>query len=931
MPDWLALSEKDLRPARRAMEMTMSASPGPRGDGRDYALAPDGLAATHQTVIAGTVEALRRGLPGAVIVSGEPGTGKTHLIETVTDQLGSDVRLVAITPGESLRHIPYGALLQCLRHLTLEEAQDRVGVLRALWAELHGTELGDGVASDQPIVIVLDDAHHLDDDSAGVLAEAVASSWVRVLATASSSAALPGDLLDLWRDGLAERFDLGPLSLEESREAAGQRLGGRLSITAAVVLHALSAGNPLHLMRLTDEATEAGTLVQRRGIWLLTGDFASRGQALGAPVRSAMESLTPAEREALMLIALTEPLPRTAARSLIERAAFDKLTDAGWLADAGHSSVRLRYPLVADAVRAMTTSTRRLHLLRRATALGGDDLRQPANELRLFELALETGTIPPFHELARGAAHAVSRFRNDLGLRAAAFVEGDAERSLMRAIPARAHLNLGDPAAALADLSRGPVNPSDVDDLLAGTLVGFAARAARGETAAMDEDAATLERSADAVGKVGPSSGVVFGPSPREAVLRRARLLRALAADERGDMAEVEAAIAEEHRSLHAASSAPIERALWTLLEGSVLLARGQYVTSARMAGSVLAQIEIDDEHFPLEEYGLVRYLSGLVLGGDWESVVTVSEGYTGVRSRPIVAFGPGLYCARAFALLHSDRGAEALPMLGDVVENLELMDPLRLLGAAVSFAAWAAAAAGEEENAREYLARAEACAEVGSAAMRELAAMHRAGAQELLEPGSGLPALEAVADRNRAAGRTGWELMARVLSLELGAPDGQGRAAELAAAAEVSWANGWGAWARAEANSDAEGYLDAAEHFRALGLNRRARAAYARAAACFDTAGDRVAARRAAAAARSCEGLPGAGEAGEAEEAVLASLRLSPREQDVVDLAVEGLSDRQIADRLHLSVRTVEGHLHRSYAKLGIRSREDLRAAVED
>ena len=153
MPDWLALSEKDLRPARRAMEMTMSASPGPRGDGRDYALAPDGLAPTHQAVIAGTVEALRRGLPGAVIVSGEPGTGKTHLVETVTEQLGSDVRLVAITPGESLRHIPYGALLQCLRHLTLEEAQDRVGVLRALWAELHGSEPEDGSRPERPIVI----------------------------------------------------------------------------------------------------------------------------------------------------------------------------------------------------------------------------------------------------------------------------------------------------------------------------------------------------------------------------------------------------------------------------------------------------------------------------------------------------------------------------------------------------------------------------------------------------------------------------------------------------------------------------------------------------------------------------------------------------------------------------------------------------------
>jgi DNA-binding CsgD family transcriptional regulator len=124
---------------------------------------------------------------------------------------------------------------------------------------------------------------------------------------------------------------------------------------------------------------------------------------------------------------------------------------------------------------------------------------------------------------------------------------------------------------------------------------------------------------------------------------------------------------------------------------------------------------------------------------------------------------------------------------------------------------------------------------------------------------------------------------------------------------------------------------MEAGELFRELGLFRRARAAYARAAGCFDADGDRASARRAGAAARACEGLPGSGDAGEQEEAILASLRLSRREQDVVDLAVDGLSDRQIADRLHLSVRTVEGHLHRSYAKLGIKSRDELRDAVED
>jgi len=57
----------------------------------------------------------------------------------------------------------------------------------------------------------------------------------------------------------------------------------------------------------------------------------------------------------------------------------------------------------------------------------------------------------------------------------------------------------------------------------------------------------------------------------------------------------------------------------------------------------------------------------------------------------------------------------------------------------------------------------------------------------------------------------------------------------------------------------------------------------------------------------------------------------LTRREQDIVALAVSGLTDRQIAEKLMVSVRTVEGHLYRSYAKLGIRRREDLGAAVRN
>jgi DNA-binding CsgD family transcriptional regulator len=51
----------------------------------------------------------------------------------------------------------------------------------------------------------------------------------------------------------------------------------------------------------------------------------------------------------------------------------------------------------------------------------------------------------------------------------------------------------------------------------------------------------------------------------------------------------------------------------------------------------------------------------------------------------------------------------------------------------------------------------------------------------------------------------------------------------------------------------------------------------------------------------------------------------LTPSERSVADLAAAGRSNREIADQLVLSVRTVESHLASVYRKLGVRSRVQL------
>jgi DNA-binding CsgD family transcriptional regulator len=52
----------------------------------------------------------------------------------------------------------------------------------------------------------------------------------------------------------------------------------------------------------------------------------------------------------------------------------------------------------------------------------------------------------------------------------------------------------------------------------------------------------------------------------------------------------------------------------------------------------------------------------------------------------------------------------------------------------------------------------------------------------------------------------------------------------------------------------------------------------------------------------------------------------LTPQEARVAELAVARLSNKEIADRLYVAVKTVETHLERIYAKLGIHSRAELR-----
>ena len=85
-----------------------------------------------------------------------------------------------------------------------------------------------------------------------------------------------------------------------------------------------------------------------------------------------------------------------------------------------------------------------------------------------------------------------------------------------------------------------------------------------------------------------------------------------------------------------------------------------------------------------------------------------------------------------------------------------------------------------------------------------------------------------------------------------------------------------------------------------------------------------RSTAQRAQAELRAC-GVAATGVPGEPD----AVGELTPQQRQIVRLASQGLTDREIGDRLFLSPRTVSSHLHRSYPKLGVASRHQLRDVI--
>ena len=57
----------------------------------------------------------------------------------------------------------------------------------------------------------------------------------------------------------------------------------------------------------------------------------------------------------------------------------------------------------------------------------------------------------------------------------------------------------------------------------------------------------------------------------------------------------------------------------------------------------------------------------------------------------------------------------------------------------------------------------------------------------------------------------------------------------------------------------------------------------------------------------------------------------LTPSERRVAELAASGMTNREIAQSLFVTVKAVQFHLRNTYAKLGVAGREELSAVLGD
>lgn len=834
---------------------------------------------------------------GGIVVSAPPGVGKSRVAREAIAALPPERHVTRWAVGtSSAAAIPLGAFTSWA-----VDADDRMQLLRGVIDGLTASDRG------RTAIICVDDAHLLDDLSVFVLQQIVARRAAKLILVLRAGAPTPPGLADVWRIGEFERLDLQPFSRADTRRAVCAAIGGELDDDAADRLWQLTRGNVLYLRNIVEQEVHDGRLMDVRGTWHWAG-LPVIPPSLVELIEARIGTLSPAVGDVIDVLAVGEPIELSTLRRIVDAAAIEEAEERGLITcdgDTGRVEARVAHPLYGEVRRNRAATTR----LRRLRGRLVDELARVAerDELQLVmrraALALESDVdVDPelFTSAAEGAVHVSDLLLAERFSTAAIRAGGGCEAKLILA-HALSWLSEGKQAdAVLCDI---PLDPED--DAMSARIAFL--RAINRMFALADPDGA-LETVNGAVSHACTDAfravhAAAMG-RPREAIdlvtgvadeqlppLVGAVTVwgHALAAGDAGLVRRAVATCAAGYRLTDSSFDAGQLRYLIADAHVGVLVQAGALSDAAQLASALCAE--------SADRPGAARLMAAAIDGrcalaaGRLDTAVGVLRPSVDAlaESRDANGFRYRYQIPLTIALALSGR-------IGDAAIALEELDEARHPGwRSVDWehamaSAWVAAQEGAVSEAVRTLLRAAHVAATAGRLAPEVSCLQLAaqfgdkmGADRLVE-------LAPVVEGPRVAAAARFASALR-----------SGDGAELSAAS-----------ADFEACGDLVAAADAAAHatqaHRRQGLRGSAYAAATRAGALAD----------------ACCGV-----VTPALRLVNERVPLTAREREIVLLIAEGLPSRAVADRLTLSVRTIEGHIYRAMNKTGTTSREELAALL--
>jgi DNA-binding CsgD family transcriptional regulator len=891
---------------------------------------------------------------GSLLIEGEPGIGKTTLWRAaVAHAAGLDRRVLSSSPASAESQLSFAGLDDLLAGALPDVAADLpIPQVRALQLALLLDDAGDeqvqprtvlaatlstlrALADLGPVLIAIDDVQWLDTASVEALAFALRRlgdarvsflGSVRLGDASEQQRALVQALEH--RDGHAvRRIVLGPLSMSATHDAVVRRFGLSPAPSVMERIHETSGGNPFYALELTHA-------VVRRAVPLEPGGTLPVPETLHQVVGLRLDALSTDAQQLLGAAALISHPTRATLEAVGTSVALDEGIDAGLVEESAHGQIRFVHALFASAAAARLTAAQRRVIHRRlADVLEG--------EQRARHLAL--GASGPAHDIADELHAAVGEAAGRGAIGAAVELAEQALR-LTPAEPSEVRQRRQLETATLelrhgdTELARTHLDPL-LAELPAGPMrAGVLLQLARLHEA---EAVVALELCEQAIAEAGPADA---NAAAAHQLLAEMSMLS-------GNVPN-----ALEHARLAAATA---EKAGdWALLIESLgTLCHYQTYTGTVEAGLLERAVELEREHArpsnnysPREILGLrLMYADRLdearvLLEASLETATDIGDGLD--RGSLLVHLSQ-LEC-RAGRLAIAQRHARDVTVLKE--QAGWGLQSARFASALVNAHIGQVAAArrdGEDGASRAAAGGSEVFRVLNEWALGflELSRGDAAAAHRHLRPlpaivdgmGYANPGVRPVhADAIEAAiGAGDLDMDDLIDDLErrgrsFGHPTARAAAARcrgllLAARGAIDDAVTELSRAVTEAEESPQP-LERARTRLALGSalrrakhRREARESLTQALEMFDNIGTPLWAERAAA---ELERIPGRTSSRET---------LTPTERRVAQLVADGLSNKEVASALFVSVRSVEDNLSSVYAKLGLRSRSELARRMGD